>query len=117
RTMTREITHAKTGRSMKKRANMLASLLPCDRDGHVYQLRLDGNARSDLEQPVDDYPLTRLHAFFDYPQPVVERPQADGTGAHLILVGNDVENLLALIGINGPPGDQQVSMRLTEEQP
>src|SRR5512132_2825277 len=81
RTMTIEMTHARTGRSMKKRANMTGLLLGflglrggisgfqglrrfgwaasggCDR--HVHELRLDGDARSDLLQTVHNHLLAR----------------------------------------------------------
>src|SRR5262245_24379011 len=100
RMITMEITHASTGRSMKKRASMTASnsdketrrqgattsrrsprgaslvrvspclrvsLSPCLDTWHVHELRLDGDARPDLLQAVDDHPLAGLQALLDDP--------------------------------------------------
>src|SRR2546422_10970012 len=72
RTMTIEMTHARTGRSMKKRATMTGLLLGvrgfrgdisglqglrqcdwaarCGRDWHLHELRRDGDARSRSEE-------------------------------------------------------------------
>ena len=74
---------------------------------HVHELRLDGDARPHLLQAVDDHPLARLQAVGDLPQAVVERPQPDGAGDHLVLLVDDVEDLLALVGVDGAVGDQQ----------
>src|SRR5262249_3684640 len=115
RTITTEITHARTGRSMKKRASMTVLLsavcvrswwlgdgqglrqarrsvgVPGFRGRHVYHLRLHGDARAHLLQAVDDHPLVRPHTVGDLPQAVVERPQLDGAGHHLILLVHNVD--------------------------
>src|SRR5216684_1136755 len=71
RMMTTEITHARTGRSMKKRASTASLLsglfgLPSvcrERDRHVHELRLDPDARLHQLQAVDDHSLAWLQAF------------------------------------------------------
>src|SRR5437660_10089693 len=77
RMMTSEMTHARTGRSMKKRAStagLLSGLLGLrgqrlrGRDRHVHEFRLDRDARPHLLQAVDDHPLSRLQAVGDFPQ-------------------------------------------------
>src|SRR5437660_8960444 len=73
RTMTIEMTHARTGRSMKKRAStagLLSGLLGLrgvhdGRRGHVHEPRLDGGARPDLLKAVDDDPLAGRQAGHD----------------------------------------------------
>src|SRR5882724_257545 len=139
RTMTIEMTHARTGRSMKKRANMTGLLsgfielrggtsgfqglrrfgwaASGGRDRHVHELRLDGDARSDLLQTVHDHPLARPQAVFDRPQAVVQRPHADGTGGHLVLLVDDVEDLLALVGVDGALADQEGLVGLADGSP
>src|SRR3954463_7877994 len=116
RTMTIEMTHARTGRSMKKRASTagLPSGRPGPRgvrhrgrDGHVHEVRLDRGARPHLLQAVDDHPLARLQAVGDLPHAVVERPQPDGAVDHRILRVDDVEDLLALVGVEGALADQE----------
>src|SRR5215831_11428507 len=129
RTMTIEMTHARTGRSMKKRASMtgllsglrgsrggtsgLQSLRQCGwatrggRDRHVDQLRLHGEARPHLLQAVDDHSLARLQAVGDLAQAVMERSEANGAGDDLVLLVDDVEDLLALVGVEGAVADQQ----------
>src|SRR3954464_12491141 len=75
RTMTTEMTHARTGRSMKKRASTAGLLsagygLPDGRRGrgrHVHEVRLDRDARPDLLQAGDDDPFARLQAGGDLP--------------------------------------------------
>src|SRR5262249_47489592 len=115
RTMTIEITHARTGRSMKKRAST-ASLLSRffgfpgvgrEGDRHVHELRLDRDARPHLLQAVDDHPLARLHAVGDLPQAVMERSEANRAGDHLVVLVDDVEDLLALVSVEGTIADQQ----------
>src|SRR5262249_20468727 len=126
-TMTIEMTHARTGRSMKKRASMTV-LLFCGRGSgpgcglrkarrsvgapgfggrHVDQLRLHGEARPHLLQAVDDHPLARLQAVGDLAQAVMECSEANGAGDDLVLLVDDVEDLLALVGVEGTIGDQQ----------
>ena len=54
--------------------------------------------------------ITRSPGFrpsVDLPQAVVERPQPDGAGDHLVLVVDDVEDLLALVVVEGAVADQQ----------
>src|SRR5262245_9745388 len=103
--MTIEMTHARTGRSMKKRASTagLLSVLPGlrgerlrGRDRHVHEFRLDRDAGPYLLQAGDDHPLTRPQPLGDLPQAVVERPQPDGADDHFVLLVDDVEDLLAL---------------------
>src|SRR5438445_13739461 len=86
RTMTIEMTHARTGRSMKKRAStagLLSGLLRLrgvrrrGREMHG-KVRLDRDAWPHLLQAVDDHPLARLQTVGDLPQAVVERYQPDG---------------------------------------
>ena len=70
RMITMEITHARTGRSMKKRASKAGLLsgffgLPgvcSERDRHVHGLRLDRDARPHLLQAAYDHPLARFQA-------------------------------------------------------
>ena len=50
----------------------------------------------------------------DLPQAVVERPQPDGAGDHLVLLVDDVENLLALVGVDGAVSDQQGAVGSTD---
>src|SRR6478672_5305599 len=115
RTMTIDITHARTGRSMKNRASTAGLLsgvfrLPGgrqERDWHGHELRLDGGARAGLLQAVDDHQLARLQAGLDLAQAVLQRPGADGAGDDLVLVVDDVEDLLALVGVQGPLADKQ----------
>src|SRR5207245_1265459 len=106
RMITTEITHARIGRSMKKRAST-ASLLSgffrpprvCrEWDRHVHELRLDRDARSHLLQAVDDHLLARLQAVGDLPQAVVERSESNGTGDHFAVLVHDVDDRLPLVG-------------------
>src|SRR5437867_3055336 len=98
RTMTIEMTHARTGRSMKKRAStagLLSALfgLPGVRPGRrrrVHELRLDGGARPDLLKAVDDDLLARLEAVGDLAQTAVTCSQPDGAGDDLVLLVHDV---------------------------
>src|SRR5262245_61072068 len=102
RTITMEITHARTGRSIKKRASTAGLLsgffgLPGvgrEQDRHVHELWLDRDARLHLLQAVDDHPLARPQAVGDLPQAVVETSQADGSGGHLVVLVDDVDDLL-----------------------
>ena len=73
----------------------------------MHELRLDDDPRPDLLQAVDDHPLARLQAVLDRPQPVVQRPHADRAGDDLVLVVDDVEDLLALVVVEGAVADQQ----------
>src|SRR5512135_606078 len=115
RTMMTEMTHARTGRSMKNRASTAGPLsgffgLPgvCrERDRHVHEFRLDRDARPHLLQPVDDHLLARLQAVGDLAQTVMKCSQPDGAGDHLVLLVDNVEDLLALIGVEGALADQQ----------
>src|SRR5579883_3628924 len=77
---------------------------------HRHELRLHGDARPHLLEAVDDYPFARLHAFGDLPQAVVERSQADGARHHLVVLAHDVDDLLALVGVEGAVGDEQRPM-------
>src|SRR5207247_3109971 len=115
RMITTEITHARTGRSMKKRAST-AGLLSgfcglsgvCrERDRHVHQLGFDGGARPHLLQAVDDYALARLEAVGDLAQTVMKCSQLNGAGDHLVLLIHDVDDLLPLIGVQGAVGGEQ----------
>src|SRR5262249_2452469 len=107
RTMTIEITHARTGRSMKKRASTAGLLsgffgfagVGHKGDRHVHELRLDRDARPHLLQAFDNHALAQVQALRDLPQAVVERPQLDGAGAYLVVLLDDVQDLLALAGI------------------
>src|SRR6516165_8621447 len=92
RMITMEITHASTGRSMKKRAST-AGLLSrffglarvCgERDRHVHKLRLDRDAWPHLLQAVDDHPLAWPEAVGDFAQAAVKGPQPDRAGDHLV---------------------------------
>ncbi len=65
-------------------------------------------------RPLDDHPLARLQAVGDLAQAVVERPQPDGAGDHLVLLVDDVEDLLALVGVDGAVSDQQGVVGLTD---
>src|SRR5947207_645272 len=80
RTMTIEITHARTGRSMKKRASTAGllsglfgrgtdcqSVLPGagGRGRHLHKLRLNHDARPDLLHAIDDDALARPQALHD----------------------------------------------------
>ena len=54
--------------------------------------------------------ITRSPGFrpsVDLPQPVVQRPQPDRAGDDLVLLVDDVEDLLALVGVDGAVADQQ----------
>src|SRR5262245_2718359 len=94
RTITTEMTHARTGRSMKKRASTAGLLsgffgLAGARRGrgrHVHTFRLDGGARPDLLKAGDDHLLPRLQAVGDLPEAGLHRPQPDGTGDDLVLL-------------------------------
>ena len=44
----------------------------------------------------------------------MERPQPDGAGDHLVLLVDDVEDLLALVGVDGAVSDQQGVVGLTD---
>src|SRR5262249_50655876 len=103
RMITTEITHARTGRSMKKRASMIIlrserrvvspriairglGLVPSLCAWHLCQPRFDDDAGPHLLQAVDDDAFARLQAVFNHTQAVVQRPQADGAGDDLVLV-------------------------------
>ena len=73
--------------------------------------------KGELEQAIDDHAFARLHAFHDLPQAVVERPYTDGTGDHLVLVVDDVEDLLALVGVEGAVADQHGRVRRADGHP
>src|SRR3954470_19656616 len=79
RTMTIEMTHARTGRSIKKRAStagLLSGLLglggvrPLGWGHRLDEFRISGDARPYLLQAIDDDSLTRLQTFGDFPQAV-----------------------------------------------
>src|SRR4051794_15651763 len=97
RTMTMEMTHARTGRSMKKRATtagLLSRLRGAHRrgeDGHVHELRLDGGAGPHLLEAADDHPLARPQAVGDLPQAVVQGAHPDRADGHLVGVVDDVQ--------------------------
>src|SRR5262249_12435869 len=102
-----EMTHARTGRSMKNRASM-AGLLSrflgrsavCRlRDRHLDDLRLDGDARRHLLQAVDDHLLARREAAGDLPQAVMERSNAHGARDYLFVAVHDVDDLLPLVAV------------------
>src|SRR5690348_9859652 len=94
RTMMIEMTHARTGRSMKNRASTagllsgLFGLVGTGRDGdrHVHPFRLDDGARPDLLKAGDDHLLPRLQAIGDLPEAGVQRPQPDGSGDDLVIL-------------------------------
>src|SRR5262245_63270552 len=110
RTMAREITQARTGRSMKMRASIGGFSRARRRGRHVDELRLDRDPRPDLEQAADDHPVTRRHALLDLPQTVVVSTNPDGTGDHLVPLVDDVDDLLALVVVDGALVDEQGSM-------
>src|ERR1700677_1184650 len=107
-TITTEITHARTGRSMKKRASICGLfvyqwLLTVDLGfwlsvWHLYRLRLHGDAWPHLLQAVHDHPLARLEACGNLAQAVVERSEANGAGDDLVVMIDNVEGFLALVG-------------------
>src|SRR4051812_49370150 len=127
RAMTIEMTQAKTGRSMKKRANT-GCLLSGFRLGaggnrglrvvrsrggaaagprgyrHVHQFRFDDGPGSHPLQAVDDDPLAGLQPVLDGAQPVVDRPQFHGAVDDLVLVTHQVDDLLPLVGLDGSVG-------------
>src|SRR5262249_25260143 len=101
-TMMIEMTQARTGRSMKKRASM-PELLSGDlgrrgvrgqRHRHPHQPGLAGDSRRDLLQAVDDPLLARLQAGSDLPQAVVQRSQPDRARDYFTVAVHHVDNLL-----------------------
>src|SRR5208282_2853598 len=106
RTITTEITHARTGRSMKKRASTAGPLseffgLPgiCpDRVRHVHEFRLDRDARPHLLQAVDDHPLARLQAVGDLAQTVMKCPQPDGARTCSLLANTPRRRIVPILG-------------------
>src|ERR1700730_17880637 len=123
RRITMESTLARTGRLMKIRASMAVLLLegepgarapgehhrselrrdlrlgghaiglPVLRGRHVYLGRLHGDARPDLLQAGDNQSLAGLQAVGDLAKAVVERPEANGAGGHLVVLVHDVHDL------------------------
>src|SRR3954447_14410114 len=82
RTMTIEMTHARTGRSMKKRASttgLLSGLFGLrgvrhKRGRHIDTFRIDNDARPNLLKASHDHLLPRLQAVGDLPEAGVQRP-------------------------------------------
>src|SRR5437588_10309725 len=70
-TITIEMTHARTGRSMKKRASMITS------GPSFHQLRLHGHTGTHLLQSIDDHALVGSQAADDLPQAVVQHAELD----------------------------------------
>src|SRR5205809_3318212 len=105
RMMTMEMTHARTGRSMKKRASTAGLLLGLrrlwgvsrrKRDRHLHETCLDCEARPYLLEADDDHALAWLQAFGDLTQAVMQRSQPNGAGDHLVVLVHDVHDLLPL---------------------
>src|SRR5438874_2127677 len=108
KTMTIEMTHARTGRSMKKRASMAGlrlgffrlrgiSIRRCGRNRHIHQVRLDRDTGPHQLYPVDDDLLARLQAVLDSPQAIVDWAQPDRSGDDLVILIHDIDNFLSLI--------------------
>src|SRR5262249_5655043 len=80
---------------------------PCCPRWHVHEVRLHGDARPHLLQAVDDDPLARCQAVGDLAQTVMERSEPNGARDDLVFLVDNVEDLLALIGVEGAIGDQE----------
>ena len=96
-------------------ADALASELPVDPVGLLMleEQPVDGEERASywIACPnfysITRYNRSRLYAaaVFNLAQAIVQRPQADGAGDHLVLLVDDVDDFLSLVGVDGTLGD------------
>jgi hypothetical protein len=64
----------------------------------LHRLGLDLHPRPDALKAAADDPLARREPLFDNSLPLVQRPDLDGPVDHLVLVVDDIEELLPLVG-------------------
>src|SRR5262245_11817336 len=111
-TMMIERTEAKMGRSTKKRVSMGGLLsggsgfrgLAGGDLGHRHGLVVRGDARPRPHRlaALDDDPFAGVQPLLDHAQAVVLLPQGHLASLHLVLVVDDVNDLLALVGLDRP---------------
>ena len=80
-------------------------------------MRLDRETRSNLLQAIDDHSFARLQAVSDLSQAVVNGSDANGASDHFVLVVDEIQNLLTLVGIEGAIIDQNGVVRSADGNP
>src|SRR5258708_7658704 len=113
--MSREMTTAKMGRSMKKRASFTSSSFPvAGRSGRFFhggRSRIDLHARPDALEAIDDHAVAGGETAADHAQAVHDRPERHAAVLNRAVRRDDEDEPLVEIGPHRAVLNQQRPMR------